>query len=211
MMKRKDIIFYAVVKILFTLVIFPAVFLCFAAEKNSSPVKAEQQTGRIYVVGYRGGAGLAPENTLSAFKKACEIGVDAIELDVLLTVDGNIVVHHDYTLKPEIARTADGEWLSRSGPAIKDLTLAQLKTYDIDEFQGSIPHPQAVKAAGGLYWAPFYKHLTYDLLQEAHRLGLKVFVWAVDSHSEMVRLMEMGVDGVITNRPDILKAVVGLP
>ena len=58
---------------------------------------------------------------------------------------------------------------------------------------------------------PYYKHLTDDLLKEAHELGLKVYVWTVDSRSEMVRLMEMGVDGIITNRPDILKSVVGLP
>ena len=79
--------------------------------------------------------------------------------------------------------------------------------YDIDDFQGSIP--QAVKAAGGLYWAPYHKHLTNDLLKEAHGLGLEVFVWTVDSRNEMVRLM--GVDGIITTRPDILKSVVGLP
>jgi glycerophosphoryl diester phosphodiesterase len=81
--------------------------------------------------------------------------------------------------------------------------------YDIDDFQGSIP--LSVKASGGLNWAPYYKHLTDDLLKEAHELGLKVYVWTVDSRREMVRLMEMGVDGIITNRPDILKLVVGLP
>ena len=81
--------------------------------------------------------------------------------------------------------------------------------YDIDDFQGSIP--LSVKASGGQNWAPYYKHLTDDLLKEAHELGLKVYVWTVDSRREMVRLMEMGVDGIITNRPDILKLVVGLP
>ena len=80
---------------------------------------------------------------------------------------------------------------------------------DIDDFSGSIP--QAVKAAGGRYWAPYYKHLTYDLLNEAHGLGIQVFVWTPDKRSDMVRLIEMGVDGIITNRPDILKSVVGLP
>ena len=49
------------------------------------------------IVGHRGAAGLAPENTLAAFRKACELGVDAVELDVFLTADSTIVVHHDYT------------------------------------------------------------------------------------------------------------------
>ncbi len=53
---------------------------------------------------------------MAAFKKACELGVDAVELDVLLTADSKIVVHHDYMLKPDIARTADGKWLPHSGP-----------------------------------------------------------------------------------------------
>ena len=80
---------------------------------------------------------------------------------------------------------------------------------DIDDFGGSIP--RAVKAAGGKYWAPFYSYLTYAMLEEAHQLGLKVYVWSVDSPGDMRRLKEMGVDGIITNRPDILKSIVGLP
>ncbi|MEX1347595.1 MAG: glycerophosphodiester phosphodiesterase family protein, partial [Desulfobacterales bacterium] len=81
--------------------------------------------------------------------------------------------------------------------------------HDIDDFSGSIP--QAVQAAGGRYWAPFYKHLTHGLLNEAHELGIQVYVWTPDKRSDMIRLMEMGVDGIITNRPDILKSIVGLP
>jgi glycerophosphoryl diester phosphodiesterase len=79
---------------------------------------------------------------------------------------------------------------------------------DIDDFNGSIP--RAVKAAGGKNWAPYHKYLTSALLAEAHQLGLEVYVWTVDSRSDMERLMEMGVDGIITNRPDILKSVVGI-
>jgi glycerophosphoryl diester phosphodiesterase len=77
---------------------------------------------------------------------------------------------------------------------------------DIDDFSGSTP--QAVKAAGGRYWAPYYKHLTRTLLNEAHDLGIRVFVWTPDKRSEMIRLIEMGVDGIITNRPDILRSIV---
>jgi glycerophosphoryl diester phosphodiesterase len=338
MIKRKDMKFRLLVKVLFVPVILLMAASCFTSEKSSPPVNAEQPVKNIDIIGHRGAAGLAPENTLSAFRRACEIGVDAVELDVLLTADDKIVVHHDYTLSPDIARTPQNEWLSRPGPAIKDLTLAKLKTYDvgrlkpntrysrrypeqqpvdgeriptlgevisllkakcdpatqlwveiktnpekpdltptsetvadavvqflrqqdftarvrilsfdwrslvhvqkiapdiptvylslvgrslnnikpgqpgaspwmagldIDDFSGSIP--QAVKAAGGRYWAPYYKHITYDLLNEAHELGLQVFVWTPDKRGAMVRLIEMGVDGIITNRPDILRSIV---
>jgi glycerophosphoryl diester phosphodiesterase len=64
------------------------------------------------IIGHRGAAGLAPENTMAGFKQACEIGVDAIELDVLLSANDELVVHHDYMLRPEIARSKDGNWIT---------------------------------------------------------------------------------------------------
>jgi glycerophosphoryl diester phosphodiesterase len=47
-----------------------------------------------------------------------------------------------------------------------------------------------------------------SLVQEAHQLGLKVFVWTPDSRERMIELMDMNVDGITTNRPDILKAIL---
>lgn len=88
------------------------------------------------IIGHRGAAGLMPENTLAAFARACELGIDGIELDVLVSADGELVVHHDFRLKPEIARTAAGKWISSaSPPAVKDLTVSQLKTYDVGRLQ----------------------------------------------------------------------------
>ena len=49
-------------------------------------------------IAHRGASGSAPENTLAAFKKALEIGVDAVELDLHGTADGEVVVIHDATL-----------------------------------------------------------------------------------------------------------------
>jgi len=193
----------------------------------------------VQIIGHRGAAGLAPENTLAAFKRACEIGVDAIELDVLVSADGELVVHHDFKLKPEIARTPDGAWIpSGSQPAVKDLTLAQLKTYDIGRLQPKTPYaarfpeqtpvdgeriptfketiddfngsaPRAVKAAGGRVWSPFYKNLTPESLAEARQLGLLVSVWTPDTADDLKKLIEMKVDVITTNRPDVLKKLVG--
>jgi len=323
-------------------VLLPAVLSCQSPEKIALPAGPEAAGKRITVIGHRGAAGLAPENTLSAFARACEIGVDAVELDVLLTADGEAVVYHDFNLKPEITRTKDGKWLGVSSPpAINDLNLAELKTYDvgrlrpqtpyarrypeqkavdgqripalrevvslhkqhchnsielwieikttpekpdltpppevvsemvvkilreenisdhvrilsfdwrnlvhvqkiapdiptvyvslegarlnniksgrpgsspwmagfdIDDFAGSIP--RAIQAAGGHYWAPYYKQVTFNTIQKAHQLGIRVFVWTPDSRTEMERMIEMGVDGIITNRPDILKSIMKKP
>ncbi len=82
-------------------------------------------------IAHRGGAGLYPENTLAAFHDAVARGCDGAELDVQLSKDGEVVVYHDYRLKPEITRGPDGKFLTRPSPRIKDLTLAELRAFDI--------------------------------------------------------------------------------
>ena len=64
-----------------------------------------------------------------------------------------------------------------------------------------------VKAAGGAIWSPYHSDLTRERLQEAHALGLKVVVWTVNSEADMRRLMEWGVDGIISDYPDVLTGV----
>ena len=311
-------------------------------ELKASRGGPEQKTKHFLLIGHRGAAGLAPENTLSAFNKAWNLGVDAVELDVHLTSDGKVVVHHDYQLRPQIARDSSGHWIEPgSRPILKNMTLSELKTYDvgrlkpyssyerrypdqkpsdgeriptlqevirlqksrndfktqlwieiktspvkpgvsrspetvvasilelieregfgrlarilsfdwralryvqtlspgipvvyltsnavrfdtiqpgrygtspwtagfdIDDFEGSIP--KLIKAAGGRFWAPRHNQITYRRLEEAHQMGIKVYVWTPDKKTDMVRLLEMGVDGIITNRPDILRVVLGRP
>jgi len=322
-------------------VVFFGVVACAAqAPAGSSAAKAAVKTRGI---GHRGAAGLLPENTLAAFKRGCDLGIDAIELDVLMSADGELVVHHDFRLKPEIARTPDGIWIASGSPsaAIKDLTLAQLKSYDvgrlqpqtayaarypeqtavdgesiptlkevidlfkhtcrpsarlfieiktspeepelapppavvsdrvvkmlkeegiagraavlsfdwrnlvhiqktapgietvyltiagpgannikpgqpgpspwmagfdIDAFDGSAP--RAVKAAGGRTWAPHFKNLTPETLAEARQLGLQVSVWTPDSPDDLKKMIEMKVDAITTNRPDVLKRLLDGP
>ena len=82
------------------------------------------------VQGHRGCRGYLPENTLPAFARALEIGVNTLELDVGVTRDGVVVVHHDRGLNPAIARGADGKWVTRATP-INHLTWAQLQSYDV--------------------------------------------------------------------------------
>jgi len=81
--------------------------------------------------GHRGARGLAPENTLAAFVRALEIGVDTLELDVFLSADDVLVVHHDPALNPDIARDAAGQRVAAPAPLLRSLTLAQIQAYDV--------------------------------------------------------------------------------
>jgi len=85
----------------------------------------------IDLQGHRGARGLLPENTLPAFRRAIEIGVTTLELDVGVTRDGVVVVHHDRSLNPDLARGPDGQWVKPPAPTIHSLSFAQLAAYDV--------------------------------------------------------------------------------
>ena len=84
----------------------------------------------------------------------------------------------------------------------------------VSQFGGSVP--KMVKAAGGAVWSPYYKEVSPDNVREAHALGLKVVVWTVNDAPDMRRMIELGVDGIISDYPDRLRrvaaeAVIALP
>ena len=84
----------------------------------------------VWNIAHRGGAGLRPENTLAAFRNALALGCDGAELDVQLSADGVVVVHHDFRLNPALTRQG-GHWLQGEAARIKDLRFDQLQTYDL--------------------------------------------------------------------------------
>jgi glycerophosphoryl diester phosphodiesterase len=67
--------------------------------------------------------------------------------------------------------------------------------------------PRTIKAAGGAIWSPFFGDVTPALISESHALGLQVVVWTVNKPADMARMIEMGVDGIISDRPDLLRQV----
>jgi glycerophosphoryl diester phosphodiesterase len=77
--------------------------------------------------------------------------------------------------------------------------------FDPMKYGGSVP--RAVKAAGGKIWSPLYEDVTPGSIAEAHSLGLPVIVWTVNDPKDMSRLIDMGVDGIISDRPDLLRKV----
>jgi len=67
--------------------------------------------------------------------------------------------------------------------------------------------PRTIKAAGGAIWSPYFGDVTPALISESHALGLQVVVWTINKPADMARLIEMGVDGIISDHPDILRKV----
>ena len=65
--------------------------------------------------------------------------------------------------------------------------------------------PRTIKAAGGAIWSPYFGDVTPALVSQSHALGLKVVVWTVNKPADMARLIDMGVDGIISDHPDILR------
>ncbi|HEX4885352.1 MAG TPA: glycerophosphodiester phosphodiesterase [Casimicrobiaceae bacterium] len=289
--------------------------------------------------GHRGARGLAPENTLAAFRKALSVGVTTLETDVGITRDGIAVIAHDRHLNPAIARGADGKWIPDPGPVLRTLDFAQLREFDVGRLDPAssyakqfpqqepadgerIPalddvlalaraHPRpvrlnletklsplapgdtvdpatfvrtvvgAVKRAGLLdrttlqsfdwrtlleakaleprmgtvcltleggandnvkpdasgrspwlagigpdsvprmakqarcdVWSPFWRNVTRERIAEAKGLGLAVIPWTVNEPADMQAMIDLGVDGLITDYPDRARAVLagrGLP
>ncbi len=290
---------------------------------------------QVELQGHRGARGLLPENTLPAFAKALDLGVDVLELDTQVTKDGVVLISHDPCLNVELARDKDGAWLApatKKGPCVLNLTFAELQQYDVgrirpdsayaktfaaqqavdgtrmptlrelfalvkksgntrvkfnietklspflrdetiapealvdavlgaiteanmldrvtiqsfdwrtlkivqqkfpdvplvylsaqqkwldninagnregsawtaglnaSDFGGSVP--RMVKVAGGAVWSPHFGDLDEAKIKEAHALGLKVIVWTVNNAKDIQRMLDLGVDGIISDYPD---------
>jgi len=71
---------------------------------------------------------------------------------------------------------------------------------------GSVP--KMVKAARGSHWAAYFGDLDEAKVKEAQSLGLKVLAWTVNDPAHMARLIDYGIDGIITDRPDLARKLL---
>ncbi|HEY3778395.1 MAG TPA: glycerophosphodiester phosphodiesterase family protein [Rhizomicrobium sp.] len=94
-------------------------------------------------IAHRGGAALAPENTLSAFANAVALGADGAELDVQLTRDGEVVVVHDLCLPADLCRDSTGAWLVPPTPLIADLTREEIARFEVGVARPHSPYALA--------------------------------------------------------------------
>ena len=93
--------------------------------------------------GHRGARGLAPENTLAAFRRALEIGVHTLELDLGLSRDGVLIVAHDPRLNPAFTRDAAGQWIAEPGAPLSGLSRAEIQAHDVGRLKPGTRYAQA--------------------------------------------------------------------
>ncbi|MFW8635476.1 glycerophosphodiester phosphodiesterase family protein [Cribrihabitans pelagius] len=86
--------------------------------------------GVVRVIGHRGARGVMPENTLEGFRFTMDIGVEALEFDVVLTADGIPVITHNHALSRAAVREPGGTWIAGEEPEVGKLSLEALQTYD---------------------------------------------------------------------------------
>lgn len=140
---------------------------------NHKPEKEDQLASsyippkkyQFEILGHRGARGLAPENTLAAFEKAIEIGVNALEMDVVITKDEKVLVSHEAWMNPLICLhnnlpIPQGEGKKHN---IFQMTYAQTQEYDC----GSLMHPQFEEQEN----EPATKPLLKDVLQMGYALS----------------------------------------
>ncbi len=92
---------------------------------------ASPGTPHLQVYAHRGVRSFAPENTMPGFRAALAIGTDFVDMDVVLTKEGEVLISHDPLLKPELVRKADGQFIEKNKYAVKNLTLKELQQFDV--------------------------------------------------------------------------------
>ncbi len=80
--------------------------------------------------GHRGARGLSPENTLTAIQTGIDWGCDAIEVDLCVSADDQLIIHHDPVLSPRLVRDQSGHWI-KPGLKVSNIPLSALKTFDV--------------------------------------------------------------------------------
>lgn len=103
--------------------------------------------------------------------------------------------------------TAQQNWLNNvAGTAGKPSPWTA--GFNLGETNGDVP--ALVKKAGGDTWSPFFSDLTEESIKAAQAIGLKVIPWTVNDPKIMAKLIDLGVDGIISDFPDQLRKAMEL-
>lgn len=113
------------------------------------------------------------------------------------------VVQREAPLITTVYLTAQQPW--QDNIRANDRASAWTAGFHVSRAGGSVP--RMVKAAGGRVWSPYFGEITAEAVLEARQLGLRVVVWTVNEARDIVRMIDLGVDGIISDYPDRLRRI----
>ena len=145
------------------------------------PILTFAQTMEFEIQGHRGSRGLMPENTIPAFKKAIDLGVHTLELDVVISKDKKVVVSHDPFFNPNCTTDPSGKFITKENQGnLYQLTYEEIKKYDVG-LRGNKDYPEQEKVA-------VYKPLLEDMIRESEKYakakGVKPLKYNIEIKSE---------------------------
>ncbi|MER0442015.1 glycerophosphodiester phosphodiesterase family protein [Emticicia sp. W12TSBA100-4] len=145
------------------------------------PILTFAQTMEFEIQGHRGSRGLMPENTIPAFKKAIDLGVHTLELDVVISKDKKVVVSHDPFFNPNCTTDPSGKFITKENQGnLYQLTYEEIKKYDVG-LRGNKDYPEQQKMA-------VYKPLLEDMIRESEKYakskGVKPLKYNIEIKSE---------------------------
>lgn len=83
----------------------------------------------IQVYAHRGARSFSPENTMPGYKATLRIGADWVDMDVVLTKDGEVLISHDPLLNPDIVRDKEGKFLAKNKESLKKMSQEEMGAY----------------------------------------------------------------------------------
>ena len=133
------------------------------------------------IQGHRGSRGLMPENTIPAFKKAIDLGVHTLELDVIISKDKKVVVSHDPFFNPNCTTDPSGKFITKENKGnLYQITYEEIKKYDVG-LRGNKDFPEQQKMT-------VYKPLLEDMIRESEKYakakGVKPLKYNIEIKSE---------------------------
>ena len=290
--------------------------VCFGCENGTTEQKAKKQEEKMYSElkfdwqGHRGARGLLPENANAGFIKAMELGVNTLELDVVISKDKQVVVSHDPFMSSKICLDKNGQIIEdEKAMNIYQMDYAEVRACDCgsignERFPDQIKQPASkpllkevimladhykkvareekvrfnieIKSRPSWYnsfcpepeeyvdlflkdvgdtldgrlsiqsfdinileelnkrkgdfktvflventegfkanlekltfipdiYSPYYLFVTKEMVETLHEKGMKIIPWTVNEEEAMQKLIDLGVDGIITDYPDKIK------
>ncbi len=141
------------------------------------------QSTDFEIQGHRGSRGLMPENTIPAFIRAIDEGVQTLELDVVISKDKKVVVSHDPFFNPEISTGPDGTPLTEETQNnLYQLTYKEIKKFDVG-LRGNPNFPEQQKME-------VYKPLLKKMIKKAEKYAKKKCVAPLNYNIELKSLPE---------------------